>query len=223
MLKGQLWASSDINLVNQALTQGFKVIYLGDPISIDPYYKDKFVVASSLVPDYPTMAMQVDGNEQGFIQMYTASLNSKAAIEMISVILVCLYKGIGILLYVPPEAAGLNYGPYLLEYLKYNFGVETQTKTTQFNFNIAYTTKVMQLLYLNNLVSAQEFLIYSDTLDDIILRKLVDDIHPMVEDPTSLECIINWFSNYKKELLSVNKPLINGVQYAGKVNDYVCY
>lgn len=223
MLKGKLVASSDINVVNQALINGAKVIYLGDPVSIDPYYKDKFVVASSLTPDYPTMAMQVDGNEAGFIQMYTSSLNSKAAIEMIAVILVCLYKGVNILLYVPQEAMGLNFIQCLLKFLEYNYGVTTQTNTTMFEFNPNFTSKVMELLYLNNLITSQEFLITSDTLDDMVLRKLVNELHPMVKDPTDIKCIISWFSKYKKELLDSNKPLVNGIQYAGGVDDYACY
>ena len=223
MLRGQLWASSDINLVNNALAQGFKVIYLGDPISIDPYYKDKFIVASILVPDYTTMSMQVDGNEDGFVQMYTAALNSRAGVEMIAAILACLYKGTNILFYIPQEALSLNYVQYLLMFFEYNYGVTAQTKTTQFSFNSVFTTKVAQLLYLENLITAYEFIINADTLDNMVLQKLVNDIHPMVEDPTSIECIINWFSNYKKELLSANKPLVNGVQYAGEVKNYGCY
>lgn len=224
MLKGKLVASSDMNVVNQAFISGAKVIYLGDPASIiDPIFKENCVMATSLIPDYPTMSMQVDGNEAGFFQMYTSSLNSKAAIEMIAVILVCLYKGINILLYVPQEAIGLNYAQYLLQFLEYNYGVVTQTKTTEFNFIPSFTSKVMELIYLNNLITAQEFLISSDTLDDMVLRKLVGELHPMVKDPTDLKCIIEWFSNYKNKLLETNKPLINGIQYAGGVNEYACY
>ena len=223
MLKGQLWASSDANLVNQALMQGFKVIYLGDPISIDPYYKDKFVFASALVPDYQTMALQVDGNETGFIQMYSAALNSRAAMSMFSVIFACLYKGTNILFYIPKDAVELNYAKCLLEFLYHNFGIVTQTQTTQFEFNPAFTSKIIELLYLDNLVTAQEFLVLSDTLDDIVLRKLVVELNPMVDDPNSLECIIEWFSNYKKQLIESNRPLVNGMQYAGEVKDYACY
>ena len=223
MIKGQLWATSDINLVNQALMQGFKVVYLGDPISIDPAYKEKFVVATSLVPDYQTMALQVDGNIDGFIQMYMSSLNSKAAMEMMSVILVCLYKGINILFYLPPEASGLNYVQYLLQYIEFNFGITTQTKTSQFMFNHEFTGRIIELLYLNELVTAQEFLINSNSLDDMTIRKLVTDLHPVVNDPTKLNQIITWMSNYKDELIKAGMPLINGIQYAGKVEDYGCY
>jgi hypothetical protein len=217
MLKGQLWATSDINLVNQALMQGFKVIYLGDPVSIDPVYKEKFVVSTSLVPDYQTMALQVDGNIDGFIQMYMASLNSKAAMEMMSVILVCLFKGVGIIFYLPPEAAGLNFVQYLLQYIEFNFGIRTQTRSTQFMFDNRpeNCTKIIELLYLNNLVTAQEFLLNANGLDDMSIRKLVDELHPVVNDPTNLQEIIGWFSRYKDELIKCNMPLINGIQYAG--------
>lgn len=219
ILSGQLWATSDINLVQQAIMRGFKAIYLGDPISIDPSMKEHFVTAISLIPDYQTMSLQVDGNIEGFKNMYIASLNSKAAMQMFSVIFTCLYKGTSIIFYLPSEAAGLNYVEYLLAYIQYNYGITTQTAFTQFAFNPEFSGKVAELLYLNDLITPQEFLINSESLDEISLRKLVNELHPMVEDPTDLNCIIKWFSNYKDALLN-NMHLVNGIQYAG--DDYKC-
>lgn len=222
MLKGQLWATSDIKLIEQALIQGFKVVYLGDPMSIEPGYNEKFTVATSLIPDYQAMALQVDGNIDGFIQLYMASLNSKAAMDMMSVILVCLYKGINIIFYLPPEASGLNFVQYLLQYIELNFGITTQTKTTQFVYKPEFCGRIIELLYLNNLVTSQEFLINSESLDDMTIRKLVVELHPVVSDPTDISQIIKWFSNYKDELIKAGRPLINGIQYAGKDSDYGC-
>lgn len=222
MLKAQLWATSDINLVNQAITQGFKIIYLGDPISIDPVYKDVFVTSTSLVPDYNTLALMIDGNQQGFIEMYTLSLNSKPAIEMLSVIFTCLYRGTNIMFFLPPESAGLNFVEYLLQFIQFNYGITTQTKTTEFYFDPAYVGRIIELLYLNNLVDANEFLVNSETLNEFTLRKLVNELHPMVQDPTDIKEIIAWFSNFKDELIKTKKPLINGIQYAGNVGDYAC-
>lgn len=223
MLKGILAATSDIIIVNQALKDGFKVIYLGDPISIDPMYKDIFVVSSSLTPDYMTLSLQVDGDENGFARMYMQSLNSPAAIEMISIIMACLYKGTNIMFYLPPEASGLNYVTYLLQFLQYNYGVTTQTKTTMFSFNPAFANKIIKLLYIGDLITSQEFLIKCTALDDIVLRKLVDEYRPIVENPSDIKCIIKWFNNYKNELLSADRALVNGVQYAGEVKNYGCY
>lgn len=222
MLNGQLWATSDIKLVEQALIQGFRVIYLGDPVSLDPVYREKFAVATSLVPDYQAMALLVDGNLDGFIQMYMMSLNSKSAMEMMSVILACLYKGVNIIFYLPPEASGLNFVQYLLQYIELNFGITTQTKSTQFMFNPEFFGRIVELLYLNNFVTAQEYLMNSTSLDDMSLRKLVVELHPVVEDPANIKEIIAWFSRYKDELVKTGKPLINGIQYAGKESDYGC-
>ena len=59
-LNGKLFATSDTNVVQQALMNGFRVIYLGDPISIDPALKDKVVVSTALVPDYQTLSLYID-------------------------------------------------------------------------------------------------------------------------------------------------------------------
>lgn len=222
MLRAQLWATSDINLVNQALAQGFKVIYLGDPLSINPMYKDKFVTSSALVPDYNIMSLQVDGNMQAFAEMYTLSLNSKPAMEMLSVIFTCLYRGTNIMFFLPPESAGLHFVEYLLQFIYINYGITTQTKTSEFSFDVNYMDRIMELLYLNDLVDCNEFLVNSNKLDELTLKKLVNELHPMVQDPTDINQVIAWFSNFKDELIKANKPLINGIQYAGNVGDYAC-
>lgn len=222
MLKGQLWATSQMEMVNQALVNGFKVIYLGDPISIDPMYKDKFVIASSLVPDYQTMSMKIDGNEDGFIQMYVASLNSRAAVEMLTVIFAALYNGVNVMFYVPQEALGIGYEKYLLQFICNNYGIQTQTSTLPFAFDMNFAGRVIEMLYLYNLVSAQEFLINSSSLDQMSIRKLIDELHPMVQDPNDINQIMEWFRNYKESLISTGKPLINGVQYADEVR-YGCF
>lgn len=223
MLKGQLWATSDINLVNQAMMQGFKVIYLGDPISItDPYHREQFVVSSALTPDYQTLSLLIDGNVDAFIQSYIYALNSQPAMEMFSVIFACLYRGTNIIFYLPPDSASLNFVQYLLQFIQLNFGVTTQTETTQYGFNPEFMERMIEFLYLSNLVPAQEYLVNSSQVSAASIRKLVVDLRPVVADPTDLQQILNWFRNYKNQLLSSNKPLINGIQYAGEVSDYKC-
>ena len=223
MLKGQLWATSDINEVMLAIQNGFKAIYLGDPVSANPVIKENFVFGTSLTPDNEAMAMKIDGNDYAFLQMYFSSLHSAPATELISVILACLFKGTNIMLFLPPEAKDLNFIEYLLQFIQINYGVMTRTKSTQFGFDMKFKDKVLELLYLNSLINAQEFLVKSDNVNDNILKKLVVELRPMVENPRDLDQILQWFSNYKDQLISANKPLINGVQYAGETGDYVCY
>lgn len=223
MLKGQLWATSDINLVNQAMMQGFKVIYLGDPISIDPMYKERFIISTALTPDYQTMTLLIENNIDGFIQSYIMSLNTAAAMEMFSAIFACLYRGSNVIFYLPPEASGLNFEQYLLQFIQFNFGVTTQTGTTQFSFNPEFTGRMIEFLYLGNLVTAQEYLVQSASVSEPAIRKLVSELRPIVKDPTDLQEILDWFRNYKNKLIEANKPLINGIQYAGEVSDYKCW
>lgn len=221
-LNGQLWATSDIVTVNQAMAQGFKIVYLGDTLLLEPGYKERFVSGVCLTPDYEALSLQVDGNINGFISLYAASLNSKAAIDMISVILACLRSGTNIMLFLPEESADLNFAQYLLSFIELNFGVTTQTKTSQFAFNPAFTSKVSTLIYLNDMMTAQEFLVNSDTLDEFTIKKLVVELHPMVKNPEDINCIMDWFRKYKDELIKAGRPLINGIQYAGKDSDYGC-
>lgn len=217
-LKGQLCATSDTNLVKQALSQGVKVIYLGDIMS--PEYSDEFIVSSVLIPDCLMMRALIDGDQEKFKQMYLACLASNPATEMMSIILAALYKGRSIMFYLTQEASGLNYIQYLLQFIEDNYGVVTQTKTRTFTFKPEFSKKVIALLYLNNFVSPQEFLANTEKVDYAVLRKLVGDVHPMVKNPRDLNEIIQWFDHYRDQLLNSDKPLVNGVQYAGEVGDY---
>lgn len=225
LLTGQLWATSDFELVNELLREniGVKIIYLGDPESVPPQYRDIFIMGTSLTPNYETLSLLIDGDENAFIQHYTMSLNSKASIEMMTALLACLYKGTSLILFLPKDSIGMNYIQYLLKYIEYNFGIVTQTKSTKFSFNPLFTGKIAELLYLSNLMSPHEFLVNTESLNDISLRKLVTEIRPMVNNPGDMNEIIQWFSNFKDELLKAKKPLINGVQYAGEDGDYACY
>ena len=90
---------------------------------------------------------------------------------MLSVIFTCLYRGTNIIFFLPPESAGLNFIEYLLQFIYFNYGITTQTKTTEFSFDPAYTGRIIELLYLNNLVDATEFLVNSETLNEFTLRK----------------------------------------------------
>ena len=222
MLKGILMATSDINVVNQSLNQGFRVIYLGDPISIQPEYRDVFTLASSLIPDYTAMSLYIDGNEQGFLNVYLASLNSRPAVEMLSVIFACLHKGFNVLFYVPEDAKGLNYIQYLLEFIRINYGIQTLTQSTEYYFDNNFRDRMISLLYLGNFVTPQEFLITCGNVDDITIRKLIMDLQPVVSDPTNMEEIVVWLKNFKNELLNSDKPLINGIQLAMEGNDNKC-
>lgn len=220
MLTAQLWATSDINVARQSANQGFKVIFLGDPISIEPIDKDVFVVATALTPDYNTMSALIDGDENMFAGMYAASLNTKPAVDMFALIFACLFKGVGIMFYIPPEAISMNFVNYLLKFIEVNYGITTQTKSTMYSFNPAFSSRIIELLYLSDLVTAQEFLVNSENIDDITLRKLVTELHPMVEDPRDISQIVGWFSAYKDNLVNSKAPLVNGVQFAGEVSEY---
>lgn len=223
MLAGQLWATSDLNMAMQCAANGFRIIYLGDSLSIEPQHKNMFIAASSLVPGYEILSYQIDGNMDAFINSYVDSLNTPPAVEMMSIILACLYKGTNIVFYVPQDALGLNYVQYLLQFINFNYGITTQTKNTQYSFNPAFMGRILELLYLHQLIDNAEFLMASNTLDEITLRRLVSEYRPNLEDPKDVQSIIKWFSNLKDSMIKENKPLINGIQYAGDEEDYGCF
>ncbi len=211
MINGKMIGTKDPYMVTQLLQSGCKVIYVGDPQSITPQERDAYVVASYLVPDYAALSAHIDGDERKFVQLYYAALSSKPAMEMFSAIIACLHSGFNVVFYVPQTEESLNFIGYLLKFIEYNFGIQTETKSTPFAFNPAFTDKCIELLYLNNLVTYQEFLQITNNLDDISIDKLILEANPPEDVRGSKETLIKWFSQLKDMLTGT---LIKGMSYS---------
>lgn len=212
MIKNMIMGTKDPNVVNDALQQGFKVIFVGDSSAVPKEVLDKFVVASSFVPDYNALAMHVDGNERGFVQAYFASLASKAATEMFSAIIACLHNGYGIVIYMPEAEDGLDYIGYLFKFLEYNYGIQTATKSTAFMYNPKFNDRNITLLYLNNLVDYTEFLRYICNLDDTTIEKLKSEVPGIPQNiMNNTPELVKFFSALKDQLTMTRGMIYEGV------------
>lgn len=210
MINGRVFATKDQAYAMQCLNQGFKVIYVGDVQSITPQERDAYVVASYLVPDYAALSAHIDGNEQEFVRLYYLGLSSKPAMEMFAAIIACLYKGYNVVFYIPQSEETLDFIEYLLKFIEFNFGIMTQTRTTPFAFNQEFIDKDIELLYLTNLVTYQEFLQITHNLDDVTIDKLIQEVNPPEELRNDREKLVKWFSNLKDSLCG---NLVKGMMY----------
>ena len=216
MFRGILMASSDPMFINQAMANGCVVVYVGDTTTLSPMDRDRMAIATALFPDYKTLAAQIEGNMQEFYSRYIQILSEQPAIEFFAVMLAALYGGKNVVMFFPPEAGDLEFIQVLLEFIRMNFGITPQTKSTQYMYDIKFNTRNAELMYLNNLISPQDFVLIADKLDSTVLTKLVYDIKPYVANPNDINDYMIWFNHYKKAMMDEGKPLTAGIQYAGK-------
>jgi len=184
MFKGTLFITTDVNILQQ-LVYNNKVIIIGEP---DPAMINALnaVVGSILLPPYLAMMAQMDGNINEFYNQYYLHLYTKEPQEFIATILKALTLGKNIVMYCTEDEFKLC-GQFLLQFLQKDFGIVVGTQNNQFYFDPAYTPTVTTLLYINDLVTADElFMLYPDTIpiNDIILPKLVQELHPVVDEQT---------------------------------------
>lgn len=212
MIKNMMIGTKDINVVNEALQNGFKVIFVGDSTVMPKEALERYVVASSFVPDYNALSMHIDGNERGFVQAYFAALASKAATEMFSAVIACLHNGYGICIYMPETEDSLDYIGYLFKFMEYNYGIQAATKTTPFMYNPKFNDRNITLLYLNNLVDYSEFLRHVCNLDDTTIEKLKSEVPGIPSNIMNNTAeLVKYFSNLKDQLTMARGMIYEGV------------
>jgi len=193
MFKGTLFITTDINTAQQ-LAYTNKVIIVGEPDQ-NMVKALNAVVGSILLPPYPAMMAQMDGNIDEFYRQYYIHLYTKEPQEFIATILKALMLGTNIVLYCSNDEFQLC-GQFLLNFLQSDLGITVGTPNNSFYFNPIYTPAICTLLYMCDLLTAEElFILYpiETPINNIIVPKLVEELQPFVEDQTP-EGYIKYFN-----------------------------
>lgn len=178
-INAQMMLTSDMMIVQQHMGDpSTKSVFVGDLTNYAEIVNSYGMIAASiLLPDYDTMALEVNGDIADYESRYHAYLDSAPALEMILALIAALMKGISVILFVPPEASGLLYPITLMEHFLYRFGIQIQFNNVAFAYNDAFTKYTVKYMYLYNIITPIEYLYYSgqDWYTPEILRKLSAD------------------------------------------------
>lgn len=200
VIKGTLTITTDINLAayTAASYQNTRVLYIADTGGTDiKSINPAFVSGIALVPDYQTLSYAISGDYQAFTNAYTNYLNGETPAAYIAAILAALMQGIDIVFYFPPDTVELQYPKFMMDFLVCNFGIMAASESTQFAYNHAYDDTILNFIYLNDAISAAEFLYMSENVDQQCLYKLIYDYHLCPE--TGFDMDINEYINILKE------------------------
>lgn len=177
MLKGKLFATKDVNTVFSLVGYGAKALYMGDKDSGDSIPKGiDFIYPMSLVPSYDILSHFINNDLQRYEAEYHRYLNRPLAHEAIATIIGSLYFGNNIVMLFPQDVEMLGYPSILLNELANVYGITAETKTSQFYYDISKNTFNLRLMYLYNIINAVDFILASDTLDDVVINKLRKEI-----------------------------------------------
>lgn len=216
MFNGVIYLTCDDRLFMESIANGYAgVIISGNIPNNHPLVTTTGASIGSLLLPPPTASMaEVDGDVQRYINIYREHLYQQNQMEFISALLAGIYKGRNIIIYMTPEEFQMSFPITLLQFFTDTFGVNIGTETRPFSINPNTTSTILCMMYLNNMINAQEFFQgqpkYLIEPVDMIANKLFLEQLPYINPNPSITDIVEYYINM---INSGTGMLINPVQF----------
>ena len=207
---------------NILLHQG-KLIILTEEVPdylASPQYGSSCLMANCLLPNYEAVSYYLENDYQTFSRIYNEILmyhdNAIYFITMISAMLNNIPLGFVFGVEEIEQAATIDflnfmavmYGIHLGHY--YDFANEPANNSGWMDRN--FVPKNMSLLYLNNLLTPQEYLyVYpiDIRIDPQVLQKLVIELMPPIRNPMDMNEVEQYFNMFRSTLRQTNKIMVD--------------
>ena len=197
---GTLTVTTDKGLLANAHCYGFKPIAIVESESVlELASTENIQVASILLPSYDAVSAYLDGNLPLFQSMYFGQLSGRNCDEFITLIMLALYRGNNILIYISSdEIKELPYPKVLSMYLENIYGYYPprqypgdQNILGEYLHNQAYDPLIFCKMYQYSFIDSEEFLnAYPPNIDipfDVV-NKLMYEESPEIQNPTPDTC-----------------------------------
>lgn len=197
---GTLTVTTDKGLLANAHCYGFKPIAIVESESVlELASTENIQVASILLPSYDAVSAYLDGNLPLFQSMYFGQLSGRNCDEFITLIMLAIYRGNNILIYISSdEIKELPYPKVLSMYLENIYGYYPprqypgdQNILGEYLHNQAYDSLILCKMYQYSFIDSEEFLnVYPPNIDipfDVV-NKLMYEESPVIQNPTPDTC-----------------------------------
>ena len=153
--------------------------------------------ASILMPPTELLLAYADGNELVMQNEYPSYLaNNKGADDMIIALLTALTKK-NVVLYIPPDEYNI-FGPALLNYIYFMYGITMCTQHTVFSFNESKLPLLLSKFYMMDLMEPNDYLSSYPAncrLPEFVIYKLSQDIKPFGNTNATFIQYYEYFNN----------------------------
>lgn len=208
MFRGTINVTTDLNTV-QNMMGSHRIVLLGEPTP-DLVQATNGIVGSIFLPPYPAMMALADNDLNTFNGIYTQHLMTNSCTSLLSVLFKGMINGLNLLIYMTPD----EYNMYFIAFktfVRQNYGVTIGSMYESFSYDNQYDYVIYSLLYLNELITIQEFfMVYPQGISftDEVVMKLINEMRPPIMD-TSFESYRTYFFNYKESVKQTNNYLPN--------------
>lgn len=211
LINGSMSVVYDMNMAVNALQNGCKVIYLGDPMGCnDPNILNNFIMGAVFLPRVEYMQELVSGQNEAFANHYTNQLYSDPNItEFLKTIILVLHQGMNIIIYIPEESLGFGFHNITFNVIFNMCGIHPQmNQNDQFFIDPTYTQMIAEILYCSNFLSLEQFigaLPLEVFTDNQLFHNMITKIfgHGSAHDKVFTDFIIS----LKKQMVESNQVL----------------
>lgn len=203
--------------VDRILLSGGKIIVVTEDMPKylqSPQYGPSCLTATCLLPDYEAVSHFIDGDMQGFHNLYIHMLASPECNMYFISILSAIINNIPLGFIFGTEDIEAEAMVEILQYFRMTYGItlgiQYPTITGWMDPNYAIQNEVA--LYLNNLLTPQEFLMMypeDGPLDQSVMIKLTYELNPPIKDRNNIHEFENYFRYCMKVLKHSNKVMID--------------
>ena len=185
---GTLTVTTDKGLLANAHCYGFKPIAIVESESVlELASTENIQVASILLPSYDAVSAYLDGNLPLFQSMYFGQLSGRNCDEFITLIMLALYRGNNILIYISSdEIKELPYPKVFSMYLENIYGYYPprqypgdQNILGEYLHNQAYDPLILCKMYQYSFIDSEEFLnVYPPNIDipiDVVNKLMYEE------------------------------------------------
>ena len=215
------WIVQNKEEVDQILLHGGKIILFTEDIPDylnSPQYGTSCLAANCLLPNYEAVSYYLDNDYQTFSRVHNEILstpeNTIYFVTMISAMINNIPLGFVFDTEEIEQASSIN----ILNYFAVMFGIHlahnfpfANEAPNPFGFmDRAYVPKNLSMLYLNNLLTPQEFLyVYPEdiAIDQGVMQKLLFELRPALANPMDIEQVTSYFTEYRKIVKQANRVL----------------
>lgn len=205
---GTIYLTSDLAVVQRTLqTRSAKVVII-DEENPYPEAMDMVTMASILLPPYEALSAMVDGETDLFKQIYFEYLDRPEPANFMAILIMCIYRGINLLLYLPNDEADFL-TPLIGKFCM--FGVMIGDQARPFILDPAAEGLRLSFLTYYGVMSAEEYLQRLPPMcpiDANVLPALIKYYNPHLPN-YSVQTYLSYFEDLATKMkLNGGKPVI---------------
>lgn len=207
--RGSIYLVNDVNFALEcSYKMGSKVIYVGE---LNMNLPKSFISFGALLPPVEALNAEIDGDMASYAYIYENYFNSsKVVYEIFATIIVALYHGQNMLIYVE-EGDNLSHLNFLVEYLQVKFGITVGNDVCPYMYNPMYDSFIAMILYtyLDGFITPEQLLL-TTPIDHLMAY----EFNPNFNDPVrklmfqifgrefTFDDVVAKIAEYQRRLLS---------------------